>query len=134
MLSLDACSNSLNCGMSRRCSISAIAIPINSSRAENFSLIPDERLKSADLTGEWESKLKKMEKGNYDPEAFMKEIFDFTSQLKTIASKPNYDVEKLGPCPLCGKEVIEGKKGYGKENYKNAPLEEFTIRRCSHFS
>ena len=84
-----------------------------------ISLIPDERLKSADLTGEWEAKLKKMEKGGYNPENFMKEIVDFTSQLKTIASKPNYDIEKLGLCPLCGKEVIEGKKGYGCSAWKD---------------
>jgi DNA topoisomerase-3 len=84
-----------------------------------ISLIPDERLKSADLTGEWESKLKKMEKGGYSSDTFMKEILDFTSQLKTIASKPNYDIDKLGQCPLCDNNVIEGKTGYGCSAWKN---------------
>jgi DNA topoisomerase-3 len=83
-----------------------------------ISLIPDERLKSADLTGEWESKLKKMEKGGYSADTFMKEIVDFTTQLKTTSQKPNFDISKLGECPLCGKEVIEGKKGVGCSGWK----------------
>ncbi len=83
-----------------------------------ISLIPDERLKSADLTGEWENKLKKMEKGGYSADTFMKEIVDFTTQLKTISQKPNFDVNKLGECPLCGKDAIEGKKGIGCSAWK----------------
>jgi DNA topoisomerase-3 len=94
------------------------AIVATDSGRHLISLIPDERLKSADLTGEWESKLKRMENGDYDPDLFMQEIADFTRQLKLSAAQPNIDVSQLGHCPRCGQAVIEGKKGYGCSAWK----------------
>jgi len=84
-----------------------------------ISIISDDRLKSPDMTGEWESKLKKIEQSQYDAETFMKDIIDFTKKIKEEASKPVYDQNILGNCPLCQNQIIEGKKGYGCSDWKN---------------
>ena len=39
-----------------------------------ISIIADDRLKSAAMTGEWEAKLRKIEQNNYNPDQFMAEI------------------------------------------------------------
>ncbi len=83
-----------------------------------ISLIADDRLKSAAMTGEWEAKLKKIEHNDYDPEQFMAEIIQFTRKIKDQSDRPLYDQNRLGDCPLCGKPVIEGRKGYGCSDWK----------------
>ncbi|MGR9085799.1 MAG: DNA topoisomerase 3 [Gammaproteobacteria bacterium] len=84
-----------------------------------IALIRDERLKSAALTGEWESRLKKIERGTYDPDRFMFEIADFTRSMLKAANGDEIDDSRWGDCPLCGKAVIEGRKGYGCGDWKN---------------
>jgi DNA topoisomerase-3 len=83
-----------------------------------ISIIADDRLKSAAMTGEWEAKLKKIEQNTYDPDQFMAEIIQFTQQLKDESSKPLYDESKLGDCPLCQHPIIEGRQGYGCSQWK----------------
>jgi DNA topoisomerase-3 len=83
-----------------------------------ISLISDAKLKSAAMTGEWEAKLKKIERNAYDPEQFMTEIAEFTRQIKHQAEQPSYDQTRLGDCPCCGQPVIAGKKGYGCSAWK----------------
>jgi DNA topoisomerase-3 len=83
-----------------------------------IAIIADDRLKSAAMTGEWESKLKKIEQHAYDPDQFMAEIIQFTQKIKDESTKPLYDAGKLGECPLCHKPVIEGRKGYGCSGWK----------------
>ena len=70
------------------------------------------------MTGEWESKLKKIEQNDYDPDQFMAEIIQFTQQIKDESDRPLYDHSRLGDCPLCQKPVIEGRKGYGCSDWK----------------
>jgi DNA topoisomerase-3 len=85
-----------------------------------ISLIADERLKSAAMTGEWESKLKKIERNVYDPDQFMTEIVSFTHKmLEAGAHQPRIDETRFGDCPLCGHAVIEGRQGYGCSHWKN---------------
>ncbi|MDD5411773.1 MAG: DNA topoisomerase, partial [Methylobacter sp.] len=83
-----------------------------------ISLIADDRLKSAAMTGEWEGKLKKIEHNAYDPDQFMAEIIQFTQKIKDQSDRPLYDQSRLGYCPLCGHPVIEGRKGYGCSDWK----------------
>ncbi len=83
-----------------------------------IALVKDPHLKSPELTGEWESKLKEIEQGKFSPERFMQEIAQYT---KDIIHKSNFapvDETQLGKCPLCQKAVIEGKKGYGCSGWK----------------
>jgi len=83
-----------------------------------ISIIADDRLKSAAMTGEWEAKLKKIEHNDYDPDQFMAEIIQFTQKIKDESDKPLYDQNRLGDCPLCQNPVIEGRKGYGCSDWK----------------
>ncbi|MGZ5013102.1 MAG: DNA topoisomerase 3 [Methylobacter sp.] len=83
-----------------------------------ISIIADDRLKSAAMTGEWEAKLKKIEHNDYDPDRFMTEIIQFTQKIKDQSDRPLYDQSRLGDCPLCQKPVIEGRKGYGCSDWK----------------
>ncbi len=83
-----------------------------------IALIQDPNLKSPELTGEWESKLKEMEQGRLSPEAFMNEIVQYTKDLIRGSDLTHLDVSKIGLCPRCKKQVIEGKKGYGCSGWK----------------
>jgi DNA topoisomerase-3 len=84
-----------------------------------ISLIADERLKSAAMTGEWESKLKKIERNAYDPDQFMAEIVAFTRNMLEPGGQRRIDESRFGDCPLCGHAVIEGRQGYGCSRWKD---------------
>ncbi|MEY3872706.1 MAG: hypothetical protein RLZZ296_1701, partial [Pseudomonadota bacterium] len=75
-----------------------------------------EELSRADLTGEWEHKLKQMEQGQLSRESFMADIALMTERLVNKAK--GYDKDTIpgdyatltAPCPNCG--------GIIKENYR----------------
>lgn len=84
-----------------------------------ISLIEDDLLKSAELTGIWEKKLRDIEKGSYDVELFKKELFDMVNllvhQVKHQAPKPIKT-----ECPKCKKGyIITGKSAWGCSDWKN---------------
>lgn len=78
-----------------------------------------EQLQSPLLTAEWEHRLKNIEKGLEEPEAFMQSIGELVSDLVA-----NYQVIRgaevlfpsgrtvVGKCPRCGGDVTESKNGY----------------------
>ncbi len=83
-----------------------------------IALVRDPHLKSPELTGEWEAKLKEMEQGKFSAEKFMQEIAEYTKEIVDKSGFPPIDESLLGRCPLCQKNVIEGKKGYGCSGWK----------------
>jgi DNA topoisomerase-3 len=85
-------------------------------------------LTSAELTGDWEKRLRDIEHGGADRQAFMREIEGFTRE--TVAQIAALDKEKLRPervelglCPRCGAEtgeiIRENSKAYGCTSWKS---------------
>lgn len=89
-----------------------------------IEVVPEE-VKSAKLTADWETTLQHIEKGQASPDSFMSEIEDFTKELvKKYAEKADghsfaKEKEILGKCPLCGKNIYEGKQNYYCESGKD---------------
>ena len=82
-----------------------------------LNLVQDPSLKSAELTGDWEARLKDIEGGKGDPEEFMSGIRDHARSLVN----PNSEGESekgLGPCPKCKAPIVEGKRGFGCSRWK----------------
>ena len=78
-----------------------------------------EQLQSPLLTAEWEHKLKLVEHGELDADAFMAEISLMINDLvKTYSVIKGAEVlfpsgrDVIGKCPRCGGDVTESKKGF----------------------
>ena len=115
---------------------------------ELIDLIHEELLKSAELTGIWEKKLRDIEAKKYDPKQFLDELKQQVTEIvqqvisdqsnryvsvttdddlkkkkapKKKATKPAAAADPLvgQPCPLCGQgTVIKGKTAYGCSRWK----------------
>ena len=83
------------------------------------ALVRERGLKSPDLTGEWESKLREIERGALDPRQFMGEIVRYTGDIIRSGDGTAVDPNRLGECPRCGRPVIEGKKGFGCPGWRD---------------
>ena len=109
--------------------------------------IQNEILKSAELTGDWEKKLRLIEKGEYEPEVFKRELFQMVRELtdevifnthrpiQIISTLPEAEKVKSVPkerkkveqvsldtldCPKCAKaKIMKGKSAVGCSDYKN---------------
>jgi DNA topoisomerase-3 len=79
-------------------------------------LLGEHALTSPGLTGEWESRLAKIETGADSREAFMGDIVKFTEstvgELDTKLKGVRIPRANLGPCPVCGRDIVENRKGY----------------------
>jgi DNA topoisomerase-3 len=83
-----------------------------------IALVRDRGLKSPELTGEWEAKLREIEHGRLDAGQFMDEIIRYTEGIIRSAESATVDESKLGDCPRCGRPVIEGNRGYGCSGWR----------------
>lgn len=83
-----------------------------------IALIQDPALKSAEMTGEWEAKLKKIEYGNLDAKTFMDEIVSYTKHFIASSNDQGGFFTDYGKCPLCEKPIMKGKKAFGCSGYK----------------
>lgn len=97
-------------------------------------------LTSPELTGDWEAKLREIERGRLAPEHFMSEIARFAQSI--VGDEPDQPIDpgRLGDCPRCGRPVIAGKRGFGCSAWKEGctfvlwkevegvPLDEHQIR------
>jgi DNA topoisomerase-3 len=79
-------------------------------------LLGEHPLTSPGLTGDWEHRLAKIELGSDSREAFMGDIVKFTestiSELDTKLKDVRIPRANLGPCPVCGRDIVENRKGY----------------------
>ncbi|CAN5542056.1 type IA DNA topoisomerase [soil metagenome] len=78
-------------------------------------LLGEHPLTSPELTGDWERRLGLIERGEDSRPAFMRDIAKFTTATVAELDKlKGVQIEraKLGPCPVCGREVNENRKGY----------------------
>ncbi|HEV7461127.1 MAG TPA: DNA topoisomerase, partial [Solirubrobacteraceae bacterium] len=79
-------------------------------------LLGEHPLTSPTMTGDWEHRLAAIEEGQDSREKFMGDIEKFAE--KTVAELDNKlkDVRipraNLGPCPVCGRDINENRKGY----------------------
>ncbi|MHB1837369.1 MAG: type IA DNA topoisomerase [Solirubrobacteraceae bacterium] len=79
-------------------------------------LLDGHPLTSPGLTGDWEHRLAKIETGDDSRKAFMSDIVKFTEETVGELDAKLKDVRipraQLGPCPVCGREIVENRKGY----------------------
>jgi DNA topoisomerase-3 len=79
-------------------------------------LLDGHALTSPTLTGDWEHRLANIETGVDSREAFMGDIVKFTEEtvgeLDTKLKDVRIPRAKLGPCPVCGRDIVENRKGY----------------------
>lgn len=89
--------------------------------------ISNDLLKSPELTGDWEKKLRLIEKGEYDSEIFKKELVDMVVDLTNEILFPEQfkmqkAIREMGDvdCPKCKEgKIIKGRKAYGCSAYKS---------------
>ncbi len=79
-------------------------------------LLGEHALTSPGMTGEWEHRLARIETGEDSREAFMGDIVKFTEatvgELDTKLKDVRIPRANLGPCPVCGRDIVENRKGY----------------------
>jgi len=91
------------------------------------AVIHDGRLKSPELTGEWEVQLRQIEAGRLDPQQFMAAIAAYAREIVRSIQSPSIDESKIGECPRCGRAVIEGKRDFGCSGWREGCS--FILRR-----
>jgi DNA topoisomerase III len=79
-------------------------------------LLGEHALTSPEMTGRWEHRLDKIERGEDSREQFMADIAGFAElTVKELDAKLK-DVRipraNLGPCPVCGHDIKENRKGF----------------------
>jgi DNA topoisomerase-3 len=79
-------------------------------------LLGEHPLTSPALTGEWEHRLGRIEQGEEKRERFMDDIAKFAGETVGVLDATLKDVRipraNLGPCPVCGHDIVENRKGY----------------------
>jgi DNA topoisomerase-3 len=79
-------------------------------------LLDEHALTSPGLTGSWEQRLGKIERGEDSRKQFMSDIAGFAGETVKTLDETLKDVRipraRLGPCPVCGHEIVENRKGY----------------------
>jgi DNA topoisomerase-3 len=83
-----------------------------------IALVQDPLLKSPEMTGEWEEKLKQIERKELDDQQFMDGICEYIRSVIETGRSGQLDLDRIGSCPRCGKEVIKGKAAYGCSGWK----------------
>jgi len=79
-------------------------------------LLGDHQLTSPSLTGDWERRLGMIERGEEPRARFMSDIKSFAEMTVLDLDAKLKDVRipraNLGPCAVCGHDIVENRKGY----------------------
>ncbi len=79
-------------------------------------LLDDHALTSPSLTGDWEHRLSRIEQGEEARQRFMDDIAQFAGATVTTLDEKLKDIRipraNLGPCPVCGHDIVENRKGF----------------------
>jgi DNA topoisomerase III len=79
-------------------------------------LLGEHKLTSPSLTGDWEHRLARIEHGEERREKFMHDIALFAGETVHDLDEKLKDVRipraNLGPCPVCGRDIVENRKGF----------------------
>ena len=79
-------------------------------------LLDGHALTSPGLTGDWERRLTQIEQGDESREKFMGDIAEFAQSTVAELDAKLKDVRipraNLGPCPVCGHDIVENRKGF----------------------
>src|SRR4051794_6894755 len=79
-------------------------------------LLGEHPLTSPSLTGDWEQRLGKIERGEEPRKTFMSDIAGFAESTVHELDAKLKDVRipraNLGPCPICGHDIVENRKGF----------------------
>lgn len=79
-------------------------------------LLGEHALTSPSLTGDWEHRLSKIEEGNEARSKFMADIAEFANSTVHELDEKLKEVKipraNLGPCPVCGHDIVENRKGF----------------------
>jgi DNA topoisomerase-3 len=94
----------------------ARALVVTEKGTNVIRLLGEHMLTSPGLTGDWEKRLAAIEAGTEKREAFMADIAKFAEatvvELDTVLKDVRIPRANLGPCPVCGHDIIENRKGY----------------------
>ncbi len=91
---------------------------VSTDKGNSLITVMPEQIRSASMTANWEQKLLRIEHGDYEPEAFMREITEMISGLVQNyevvkgAEKLMTDYKRVGACPHCHADVLEKQKGW----------------------
>ncbi len=79
-------------------------------------LLDGHALTSPGMTGDWEHRLGRIELGEETRERFMHDIAEFArgtvTELDAKLKEVRIPRANLGPCPVCGHDIVENRKGF----------------------
>jgi DNA topoisomerase III len=81
-----------------------------------IKFLGEHALTSPSLTGDWEHRLARIEEGEESRERFMHDIAEFArgtvQELDAKLKEVRIPRANLGPCPVCGRDIVENRKGF----------------------
>jgi DNA topoisomerase III len=81
-----------------------------------IAFLGEHALTSPSLTGDWEHRLARIEEGQESRERFMHDIAAFAGETVQVLDAKLKEVRipraNLGPCPVCGRDIVENRKGF----------------------
>ncbi len=81
-----------------------------------IKFLGEHALTSPSMTGDWEHRLGRIEEGEESRERFMSDIAEFAretvGELDAKLKEVRIPRANLGPCPVCGHDIVENRKGF----------------------